>query len=362
MSIPEEELLVVMASLGKLGISPPVNSSEELKQWLTAQSTSKLKTEPDASVGNLTTQSQKALSIRQTPRVSSFSGDPGAKGEASFDVWLYEVERLLQDDSYPPEDAIQAIHRSLRGNAARVVMRLGPLASISRIVDKLKSIFRPSEIGETLLAQFYSARQGFSEDVTVWGCRLEDLLFEVRNQGFLKGMDFDQMLRNVFWTGLRQDLKDISGHKFDSITDFDRLRVEVRRIEYAREMRMKESRSQPQKSSSTTPAKQAVGTGAVSNPDMSELKGILFQLSAKVDNLERRLPPERQDRRTGAMPPPFDGPPQGFDEPLYQPQRPEERCCYNCGQPGHLQIGCLIRTDHRRQSLNRRGPMSRGRR
>lgn len=366
--LSEEEFETVMASLQKLGVDPDVRSGVELKQWMESHSTvpTQVKTEevPYASFRHNPTeplQSFKSLSVRQTPRVSSFSGDPAAKGEASFDIWQYEVERLLQDETHPREDVIQAIHRSLRGNAARVVMRLGPSASISRIFEKLKSIFKPSEAGETLLAQFYSARQGPSEDVTTWGCRLEDLLYDVKSQGFLKDMDGDQMLRNVFWMGLRQELKDISGHKFDTITDFDRLRVEIRRIEYGREVRMKEFKTQPQKTSSAAPAKQAIATPTAENSEISELKGILFKLSAKMDNLEHRLPPA-PPRISGAMQG-LDFAPEGEVEHLpHRPQRREERCCYNCGQPGHLQIGCLIRTDHRRGYLNRRGPMSRGRR
>lgn len=39
------------------------------------------------------------------------------------------------------------------------------------------------------------------------------------------------MLRNMFWTGLKQSLKDISGHKYDTIGDFDKLRTAIRIIE-----------------------------------------------------------------------------------------------------------------------------------
>lgn len=34
--------------------------------------------------------------------------------------------------------------------------------------------------------------------------------------------------------------------------------------------------------------------------------------------------------------------------------------CYNCGQEGHIKAGCRIRTDHLKQPLNSRGPVSRG--
>jgi hypothetical protein len=34
-----------------------------------------------------------------------------------------------------------------------------------------------------------------------------------------------RMLHDILWNGLRKDLKDASGHKYDSIKDFDSLRV-----------------------------------------------------------------------------------------------------------------------------------------
>lgn len=39
------------------------------------------------------------------------------------------------------------------------------------------------------------------------------------------------MLRNMFWQGLKPVLKDISGYKFEKIKDFDKLRVEIRKLE-----------------------------------------------------------------------------------------------------------------------------------
>lgn len=43
--------------------------------------------------------------------------------------------------------------------------------------------------------------------------------------------DLEEMLRIKFWVGLRQDLKDILGFKFEMIKDFDKFRVELRKME-----------------------------------------------------------------------------------------------------------------------------------
>lgn len=43
--------------------------------------------------------------------------------------------------------------------------------------------------------------------------------------------DSEEMLRTKFWAGLRQDLKDISGFKFEMIKDFDKLGVKLRKMD-----------------------------------------------------------------------------------------------------------------------------------
>lgn len=55
-------------------------------------------------------------------------------------------------------------------------MRLGPNATVNKIMYKLDSIYGTVEEKETLMANFYSARQQETEDISAWVCRLEDLL------------------------------------------------------------------------------------------------------------------------------------------------------------------------------------------
>jgi hypothetical protein len=41
----------------------------------------------------------------------------------------------------------------------------------------------------------------------------------------------NSMLHAMLWKGLRQELKNISGHKHDMIKDFNQLRVALRQLE-----------------------------------------------------------------------------------------------------------------------------------
>ena len=52
-----------------------------------------------------------------------------------------------------------------------------------------------------------------------------------RDMGAIHPSKVKRMLHDILWNGLRKDLKDASGHKYDSIKDFDSLRVAIRQIE-----------------------------------------------------------------------------------------------------------------------------------
>ena len=116
-------------------------------------------------------------------------------------------------------------------------MRLGPNATVDEIVYKLDSIYGLVEEREPLLAKFYSAKQQENEDVATWWCRLEDLLSKTLVQGLVNPDDENDMLRNMFWSGMKISLKDISGHLYDKYPELDDLRRALRILEQDREKR-----------------------------------------------------------------------------------------------------------------------------
>lgn len=84
---------------------------------------------------------------------------------------------------------------------------------------------------EELLAEFYIARQLEDEDVTIWSRRLEDIIGKGLEKGIVPHTEVNSMLRSMLYTGVRQDLKDITGYKYDTIQSFNQLRVALRQIE-----------------------------------------------------------------------------------------------------------------------------------
>lgn len=57
---------------------------------------------------------------------------------------------------------VQAIRRSVRGEASRIQMSLGTGVDIETILEKFESVYYTVETKEELLAKVYSAKQGKS--------------------------------------------------------------------------------------------------------------------------------------------------------------------------------------------------------
>ena len=79
------------------------------------------------------------------------------------------------------------------------------------------------------------------------------------------------MLHAMLWRGLRQELKDISGHKHDMIKDFNQLRVALRLLE---------KDHQPKKS------KPNMVKIISERQDFEELKGMVQQLTTQVNEFK----------------------------------------------------------------------------
>ncbi|KAK7490430.1 hypothetical protein BaRGS_00018409 [Batillaria attramentaria] len=289
---PSEEEKKLLASFRELDLKPKGDSKEDLHRWLTDYATlasGSVKKEPD---------SQPTL-LMQAPRLSVFNGRSGRKdAEATYDLWKYEVNSLLQAGTRR-SDLMDAVRRSLRGEAARVAMRLGTGATLEDLLAKFDSIYGTVQQKESVLAQFYSARQREGEDVATWSCRLEDLLMQAESLGKVEPADRNDKLRTMFWTGLLPHLRDKSGHKFDAITDFDRLRVEIRRMEQYDPLRETERKPAVNKMAQSSAVSKE-------DPKGQKLEARIQQLTAEIERLKKQraepnAPTSYRDRRGGSI-------------------------------------------------------------
>lgn len=174
-----------------------------------------------------------SIQVPQQLRLATFSGEePTPKGEVSYLVWQYEIKCLMREKSHSQNTILHAVRRSLKGIAGRTLLSLGENVTLSQILEKLDGIYGVVYSGEAIMQQFYTESQQANESAAVWACRIEDLLQRAVEKGHVTLSAKNDMLRNKFWTGLKDDrLKNASRHKYDSIKDFGELLKEVRKIE-----------------------------------------------------------------------------------------------------------------------------------
>ena len=196
------------------------------------------------------------------------------------------MECLQEDRSLADEDIRLVIRRSLKGEAAHVLKRLGHNVSVKQIVAKFDGVYGVVETGEETLAEFYSTKQHKSEDVSTWGCRLEGMLERVTDAGAIGAKDTNEMLRKRFWSGLLPKLKEASRHKFDVTKDFDRLRVIVRSIE----QEFKHDNFEEEQTSKKTAVKMVKAiTDNEATPALQEIQNMVLQLSTQVKEMVQRM-------------------------------------------------------------------------
>ncbi|VDI46555.1 Hypothetical predicted protein [Mytilus galloprovincialis] len=330
-----------------MGAKPKADTPEDLKNWMMEYLTSQ---------GALETRTRHSLVA--PPKPVNDDDD--------------EIQNQRQATLPMNYGDMKSIRRSLRGEAGLVAMRLELNATVKVIIQKLDSIYGSVDKKEELLAEFYGSRQRPTESVTAWSCRLEGIIGKAVDRGLVQRKDVDNMLHAMIWTGLKPHLKDISGHKYDTIGDFDGLRVALRQIESDHSSR---------------------------NEGLQEIKGLINQIHTRLDCNDKRweqAPWNHQEQHT--QPPQFQPPNQSrqWQQPnqsspwQQQPQFGQQQQnrggyrgrggnsnrgrgqnnyrggrdnpdrdyqCWRCGQTGHLKIGCKVRMDHSQQHLNSNKPM-----
>lgn len=168
------------------------------------------------------------FSSSRIPNLPEFSGE--VRDELDFDMWRYDVNCLIRNAVYPEHVILEAIRKSLKGKARRVLLHLGEGASVFDILVELEGIYGSVSSGEKLKEKFYCAHQESNESVADYSIRLEQLLCK-SNINFDRNTK-NEMLCNRLWSGLRdRELRNASRYKFESVHDYGVLRRELRQME-----------------------------------------------------------------------------------------------------------------------------------
>ena len=115
-------------------------------------------------------------------RFPVFSGD---EKDSSFEVWRHQVKSAINNKVHSDFDLQEAMQRSLKGDAANIVVNMGEEVTPKQILDKLAVVFESVELGQGWLTEFHSAFQKEAESVAKWSVRLEGLLVKAISSGLV---------------------------------------------------------------------------------------------------------------------------------------------------------------------------------
>lgn len=121
-----------------------------------------------------------------------------------------------------------AIRRSAKGEAASILRRLGVKATLDEIIRKFDSYYGDIDTPELVLKKFYAVEQKSSESLITYATRVEELFAQAVQVKALKPTQ-EEVLKSVFYQGLLQPLKQCGNLKYETIKNYDRFKVEMRK-------------------------------------------------------------------------------------------------------------------------------------
>ncbi|XP_033731308.1 uncharacterized protein LOC117320935 [Pecten maximus] len=224
MSLTQEELhmISVLSKSGKFKITPlvqlpsstPYKKEPDFEEFTDTEDESELPgignnlqkgaLVPNRDVGHLSgsvNEGRDHYAVQGVPKIPPFSGED-LKGDVTFGEWRYEVRCLQHDPDISQNLLMQAIRRSLKGVARRMLRSLGETATVGDILEKLDTLFGDVSTNGMIMQEFFSCYQLKDESVTNFGCRLENMLQVAIEGGYLDRAAKGELLRHKFWTSL----------------------------------------------------------------------------------------------------------------------------------------------------------------
>ena len=112
-------------------------------------------------------------------------GDDPPQNGFSYKEWGFEVKCLIGDPDVRPNLLIQHIRRSLRGTADTIIIPLGGKTSVKQLLEKLDILFGEISNNSMIMQECFNAFQLPNDYVTSFGCRLETMLLNAIDNGYL---------------------------------------------------------------------------------------------------------------------------------------------------------------------------------
>ncbi|KAH3795181.1 hypothetical protein DPMN_148729 [Dreissena polymorpha] len=230
---------------------------------------------------------EKSEDINSKLNLTSFSGmEPVPRNEATFEEWKLEVECVKA--IYSEMVVLQAIRKALKGQAKRIMLHLGPYATVEMIEMKLEDAFGNIASRDSILSHFFLAEQKETESIVEWGLRLEEMLLQASRKTAINASEKEDMLKRKFWRGLQnEELKNATRVHFESDISYADLQKKVRAEEF--EIRVQREKKEKGKEKPSYKARQSVISSSDDNSEemMKLLIQKIEQLDKKVDALQK---------------------------------------------------------------------------
>lgn len=336
-----EEDMKLLDAFHQLHVKPDIESVEDLKRFM--RKYGQIKKEKDEidspSMHHEPMHKSEPTShgSYQYPRLATFFGE-GTKGDVNWESFKFEVRAIQSMGTFTEAQILFGLRRAVRGEASDIVRRLGTSATL-QIMMKLESTYGHIDSKETVLKKFYSCAQQAKESVTAFASRLEELFAQACDLGAMRRTE-NEILKQVLYQGLRKDLKQMSIYQCHTISDYDRFKIELRKVEA--DMESEEARK---------PCKPVVSQEKEEKTEMGEVKSLLMQLNERIKKLEdERSDVKLQNQQSRG----YFGwrklargrfRPIGQGRGDYRPNRPTgtntfQPTCYLCSGKGHLAREC----------------------
>ncbi|KAH3800325.1 hypothetical protein DPMN_153958 [Dreissena polymorpha] len=180
------------------------------------------------------------------------------------------------------------------GTAGDILRRLGPKASVQKVIQKFESTFGAVDTKETILRKFYASQQLDRESIAGYTSRVKEIYTQAIKLGGIQIGDEDS-LKSVVYQGLKKEMKQRAAYKFDIISDYDKFKIELRKIE----QEMKTEKPEQKKCNA------AVNIDERKQTDMEEVKSLLGKLNSRIDILEKERIQLKEELRHNAQQPTY---------------------------------------------------------
>ena len=94
-----------------------------------------------------------------------------------------QVNCLMRENTYNKESMMLGIRRSLRGEAAAMLMRLGETTSIDTLLCTFHSTFGNTETAESILEKCHACKQEPEESVVAYTSRIKEFCSQAVEHG-----------------------------------------------------------------------------------------------------------------------------------------------------------------------------------